>query len=252
MKPIMTAAILALGIHGLLFSLDFNQLGIPSVENSVPLVLNMTLTSITGKTHPGLAPEKKEPVLKKQTMGLKNKKPVLKKQPTVKKSKQQPKLTKHKPLQKASAPKPVQIPLQPEADDTSKAIAKHNEDTSASDFVSKSDGAKTVSKTVEQEGRSLSALETIHEARPIYRSNPSPIYPRIARIRGYQGNVLLDVLVNGDGKVDDIKVFKSSGHPVLDRVAKSTVKHWLFEPGRIGERNVDMWVRVPIRFELME
>jgi periplasmic protein TonB len=252
MKRILTAGVLALGIHGLLLSLDFNQLGRPSVENPIPLVLSMTLTSETGKTTPRPVPEKKETVLKKQTMGQKNKRPVIKKQPTVKKSKQQPKLSKHKPLQKASASKPVQFPLHSKADDTSEAITKHNGDTSTSDFVSKSDGTKTVSKTIEQDGRSLSPLETIHEARPIYRSNPSPIYPRIARIRGYQGNVLLDVLVNGDGKVDDVKIFKSSGHPVLDRVAKSTVKHWLFEPGRIGEKKVDMWVRVPIRFELME
>ncbi|MGA8180268.1 MAG: energy transducer TonB [Desulfobacterales bacterium] len=266
MKSILTAGVLALGIHGLLFCLDFNWPGRPSLENPVPLVLNMTLTSITGKATARPALEKKEPVLKEQTMGQKHKnpvvkkrtmaekktKPVLKKPPTVKKHKQRPKLAKQKPLQKASAPKRDQIPLQSKADDALKAIAKHNEDTSANDVVSKIDGLKTVSKGIEHDGASLSPLETIHEAKPAYRSNPSPKYPRIARIRGFQGNVLLDVLVNADGTVEDIKIFKSSGHPVLDKAAKSTVKLWLFDPGRIGKRKVDMWVRVPIRFELME
>jgi protein TonB len=60
----------------------------------------------------------------------------------------------------------------------------------------------------------------------------------------------LDVLVNKNGKVNDLKIFKSSGHPLLDNAATSTVKHWLFEPGMIGDEKVDMWVRVPIRFEL--
>jgi len=238
MKSILTAGVLALGIHGLLFCLDFNWPGRPSFENPVPLVLNMTLTSITGKATSRPALEKKEPALKKP--------------PTAKKHKQRPKLIKQKPLQKASAPKRVQIPLQSKADGALKAIANHNEDTPANDVVSKSDGLKTVSKGIEHDGASLSPLETIHEAKPAYRSNPSPKYPRIARIRGYQGNVLLDVLVNADGSVEDVKIFKSSGYPVLDKAAKSTVKLWLFEPGRIGKRKVDMWVRVPIRFELME
>jgi protein TonB len=238
MKSILAAGVLALGIHGLLFCLDFNWPGRPSLENPVPLVLNMTLTSITGKATSRPVFEKKEPALKKP--------------PTVKKSKQQPKNTKQKPLQKASAPKRVQIPLQSKADDTSKAIAKHNEDTSANDVVSKSNGLKTVSKAIEHDGASLSPLETIYEAKPAYRSNPSPKYPRIAVIRGYQGNVLLDVLVTADGNAEDVKIFKSSGYPVLDKAAESTVKLWLFEPGRIGKRKVDMWVRVPIRFELME
>jgi periplasmic protein TonB len=266
MKPILAAGVLALGIHGLLFCLDFNWPGRTSLENPVPLALNMTLTSIIGKAPSRPDLEKKEPaltkrtisrkheppVLKKRTMAEKKTKSVLKKPPTVKKSQQQPKLTARKPIQTASAPKRVQIPLQSKADDTSKAIAMHDEATSANDVVSKNNGLKTVSKAIEHDGASLSPLETIHEAKPAYRSNPSPKYPRIARIRGYQGNVLLDVLVNADGKVEEVKIFKSSGYPVLDSAAKSTVNRWLFEPGRIGKRKVDMWVRVPIRFELME
>ncbi|HSQ84094.1 MAG TPA: energy transducer TonB, partial [Desulfobacterales bacterium] len=105
-------------------------------------------------------------------------------------------------------------------------------------------------KATKQSTTALSPLKTIHEAIPIYRSNPSPKYPRIARMRGHQGNVLLDVLVNKDGKVHDLKIFKSSGYPLLDNAATSTVKHWLFESGMIGSEKVDMWVRVPIRFEL--
>jgi len=61
---------------------------------------------------------------------------------------------------------------------------------------------------------------------------------------------MLDVLVNKEGRVNDLKIHRSSGHPILDRAAISTVKHWLFEPGMVGEEKVNMWVRVPIRFEL--
>jgi protein TonB len=255
MKPILTAGVLALGIHGLLFSLDFKWTARPSFENSIPLVLNMTLASATGKTTPKPSPEKEKPVLRKLTV--------------VNRTKKQSKHTKNRHIKKASPSKTDQIPLQsktgntskaitehipvqPKINTTSKAMAENTGETATFDFEPKEDGSRTVSKTVEQGGASLSPLETIREARPVYRSNPSPKYPRIARIRGYQGNVLLNVLVNDDGKVNDVIIFRSSGYPVLDRAAQSTVKQWLFEPGRIGEKKVDMWVRVPIRFELME
>jgi TonB family protein len=182
-----------------------------------------------------VAKKKKEPVIKKQIIANKNKKYI-----------------KHKHLKNASLPKPAQIPVQPQIETTSKAIAQQDGKTAIFDFGHKENGSKIASKPVEQDGSSLSPLETIHEARPAYRSNPSPKYPRIARIRGYQGNVLLDVLVNDHGTVDEVKVFRSSGYPVLDRAATSTVKQWQFEPGKIGEKKVDMWVRVPIRFELMK
>ena len=252
MKPILTAGVLALGIHGLLFCLDFNWAARPSFDSATPLVLNMTLSAVAGKPTPKPVKGKKEPVLKKQTMAQKKLAPVTKKQTIVKKRKTKPKHTTRKHLKTASLPKPVQIPLQPKSDKNSKAIAEKTVETATFDSGEKKNGSKLASKTVEQNGASLSPLQTIHEARPAYRSNPSPKYPRIARIRGYQGDVLLDVLVNEEGKVDKIKIFRSSGHPVLDRAATSTVKQWLFEPGRIGESKVDMWVRVPIRFELTE
>ena len=42
----------------------------------------------------------------------------------------------------------------------------------------------------------------VHEATPLYRQNPVPEYPLIARKRGYQGTVVLEVLVTREGKVE--------------------------------------------------
>ncbi len=88
------------------------------------------------------------------------------------------------------------------------------------------------------------------EARPLYRQNPPPEYPRIARRRGYEGTVRIDALVDEDGRVREVKIRKSSGHAALDRAALSAVKKWRFEPGRRGAEPVRMWVEVPVRFEL--
>lgn len=91
---------------------------------------------------------------------------------------------------------------------------------------------------------------TISLARPLYRHNPSPDYPSRARRRGLQGVVILKVLVDEKGRVDDLVIFKSSGHKILDRAARSSVKRWMFQPGTKDGRTIEMWVRVPIRFEL--
>jgi len=92
--------------------------------------------------------------------------------------------------------------------------------------------------------------DLIVEARPAYLENPPPPYPAIARRRGYQGTVILEVLVGKNGAVKDIRMFKSSGHKVLDRAAMKAVKGWIFEPGKKGSTPIDMWVKVPIRFVL--
>jgi len=87
-------------------------------------------------------------------------------------------------------------------------------------------------------------------ARPVYRKNPRPEYPSLARKRGYQGTVLLEILVDRGGKAKDLRVFTSSGYPILDKAALRSVKGWLFEPGVRGSKSVEMWVRIPIRFHL--
>lgn len=87
-------------------------------------------------------------------------------------------------------------------------------------------------------------------ARPLYRENPPPPYPPAARQRLYQGTVLLAVLVNAQGRVENLEVATSSGHPLLDRAALNGVQDWRFEPGRRNGQAVAMWVQVPIRFSL--
>ena len=90
----------------------------------------------------------------------------------------------------------------------------------------------------------------IQKAFPEYQKNPAPRYPSIARRKGHEGIVLIDVLVDRDGLVKEVKIAQSSGHRILDRAALKSVKKWVFVPGKKGDQTIDMWVSVPIRFAL--
>lgn len=85
---------------------------------------------------------------------------------------------------------------------------------------------------------------------PLYDLNPPPHYPRTARKRNYQGTVMLDVRVTADGSVAQVRIARSSGYAILDRSAAKSVMGWRFSPALRAGRPVEMWVQVPVRFEL--
>jgi protein TonB len=106
----------------------------------------------------------------------------------------------------------------------------------------------TFTKGKEKDPRPINLPVT--EAVPRYKTNPPPVYPRMARRRGYEGTVLMEVLVSREGRVQALRLLESSGHSVLDREAMAAVKGWVFEPARRGSGKVEMWVKVPVRFKL--
>jgi protein TonB len=101
-----------------------------------------------------------------------------------------------------------------------------------------------------QENDGATLPGTLQMAYPRYRLNVPPAYPGLARKRGQEGTVVLQVLVNTNGRVDDLEIEKSSGFTSLDRAAAASVRQWSFEPGRRGEEKIPMRVRVPVTFKL--
>lgn len=85
-----------------------------------------------------------------------------------------------------------------------------------------------------------------------YAHNPKPLYPERARREGWEGTVLLRVLVDQEGKSKWIEMSRSSGFGSLDAAAVETVKRWRFYPARYGERRIESWVKIPIIFRLSD
>ena len=99
---------------------------------------------------------------------------------------------------------------------------------------------------------SAQPVETVTEASATaaYLNNPSPTYPEAAQERGWEGTVILSVLVQPDGKAKTVEVKTSSGRKILDQAATQTVQRWTFVPARKGETAVEGWVEVPVDFRL--
>jgi TonB family protein len=87
-------------------------------------------------------------------------------------------------------------------------------------------------------------------AYPLYRQNTPPVYPEIARIRGYEGVVLVIAEILPDGRVGSTKIRRSSGYAILDRSAIDAVKPWKFEPAKKSGNPFTIWVELPIKFIL--
>jgi protein TonB len=228
MKRILLAAIISLGLHGLLFSMETRWLG--GINLAIPESREITIslayqqpqkppTQFPSKPNPKQVHQKKTPV---QPKNILVKTPDIKNTDIPVESETLPKLEKSKPV---------------------------NPDKEAS-----FDPAPVLSQTLASTSANQKSIpfdaQTIMQAKPVYRINPPPLYPKIARKRGYQGNVVLEVLIDKQGKVTDLRVYSSSGHSILDKAATASVKKWLFQPGMRGSEKIEMWVRVPIRFRL--
>jgi protein TonB len=97
-----------------------------------------------------------------------------------------------------------------------------------------------------------SAAESLRQPEPLETVNRPPAYPSLARKRGWQGTVLLEVDVQSDGMVKSIQINKSSSYKLLDREALDAVRKWRFSPGLKSGEPVPMKVIVPIHFLLQD
>jgi len=90
----------------------------------------------------------------------------------------------------------------------------------------------------------------ILDAKPDYLSNPPPIYPESSRRNKQEGVVVLSVIVNEEGRPDDISIQTSSGFAPLDQSAMTAVHKWRFRSAELGSIKVKSRVVIPVRFRL--
>jgi periplasmic protein TonB len=79
-----------------------------------------------------------------------------------------------------------------------------------------------------------------------------PEYPPAARRLGLQGSVILEVLIDVDGRVRESKLVQSSGYDVLDQAALAGVKdNYRFVPGTVDGKPQQMWYTFKFNWKLI-
>ena len=91
---------------------------------------------------------------------------------------------------------------------------------------------------------------TNHDAKPDFKNNPNPAYPKILKEQGIEGVVWMKVAINEHGLPTEILISKSSGYRLFDDAAINAVKNWRFIPAKMGGHFISSWAEFPIRFML--
>lgn len=87
--------------------------------------------------------------------------------------------------------------------------------------------------------------------KPTFKAKPTPVtYPRLAKRRGQQGKVLVEVWINDKG--DQIKHFivDSSGFSSLDSAALTAIANWKFDVSTEQGYAIAHRVQIPVNFTL--
>jgi protein TonB len=108
-----------------------------------------------------------------------------------------------------------------------------------------------VGETASETMPSLESSTPLPGVRLEYLQAPAPAYPRDALRDGVQGTVMLQVLVDVDGRPLDVQIQHSSGNRLLDNAARRQVlERWMFRPAMKDGRAVQAIGLVPIAFNL--
>ncbi|WP_372830838.1 energy transducer TonB [Pontibacterium sp.] len=148
-----------------------------------------------------------------------------------------------KPAQKPLvAAKATELPQAVEPVAPTAQVKEHPSERYQSEIPAKDLAAHTdASASREQQARFVAAS---------YRHQTAVPYPKLARRRGQEGTVWLNVQVDTAGEVSDIEVLESSGFSQLDQAALKTVRRWHFIAARRDGQAEVSYVKIPVKFQL--
>ncbi|HEY2908293.1 MAG TPA: TonB family protein [Vicinamibacterales bacterium] len=76
----------------------------------------------------------------------------------------------------------------------------------------------------------------------------TPTYPAMARTARVEGVVILEAVIDAEGRVESVRVLRSI--PLLDQAAMDAVRQWKFTPTRLNGTPVPIVMTVTVNFKL--
>ena len=106
---------------------------------------------------------------------------------------------------------------------------------------------KTAATAVDNAG--TQALQLV--SKPTFVTRPGAVnYPKLAKRRGIEGQVLIEVWIDIEGQQLKQKLIKSSGAQILDNAAIAAIKKWHFSSHIVNGKAIAHRVQIPVRFKL--
>lgn len=156
-----------------------------------------------------------------------------KQQKVVKQAKKAKPPTKIKPKTEPKIQPKVQPKIQPKSSDKTQQVAQKS-------------GAPKVAKQASQANRVVQ-VNTL----PLFKApRPALSYPLSAKRKGQQGVSVIQIEIDRQGAIRQLRLIKSSGFSSLDSAALGNVKQWQFHPVIHNNQAVAARFNVPITFSL--
>lgn len=89
----------------------------------------------------------------------------------------------------------------------------------------------------------------VYEDAPVVLSRVDPVYPEAAKQLGIEGTVFLELVVEKDGSVSNVKVIKGV-HPLLDESARNAAYQMKWDPAMSRDMAIRAYVTFPVNFTL--
>ncbi|BEU02194.1 protein TonB [Agarivorans sp. OAG1] len=172
-------------------------------------------------------------------------KPVVKDTPSEKqppKPREQNQLAQHKPPQPEQVKKTPTEPLKPAAKPDPKREPVEELDTAQASASQVNSQAQT--------DQGLSKLPRINTQPRFAQPPTAPVYPRVAKKRGLEGTVMVEVWLDPTGRQTKREINSSSGVKSLDKAALKAVKRWQFKGLIVDGQAQASRALIPIRFNL--
>jgi protein TonB len=87
------------------------------------------------------------------------------------------------------------------------------------------------------------------EKEPVVIQKVEPVYPEFAKKAGLEGTVYVNLWVDKQGKVREVKILKADSDIFIEPV-KQAAMQWVFSPAMMKNGPVAVWVAVPFRFSM--
>ena len=105
------------------------------------------------------------------------------------------------------------------------------------------------SRLLSQQGDTVMTEDVVDRLPEVQYREPIP-YPESAKDQNVTGHVTVNILVNKNGDVDQVKLLDSTPEGVFDQVALNAVRTWSFSPAEYKGEFVSVWVKQKLKFQV--